>query len=362
MKKLMLILMTLIMCASMVGLVACGSNTENKEPTTTVSPATTTPAETTPATEAPGAKPTIKIGYLNWGSAQFGASLAKIIIEKGYGYPVEFTEGATIPLFQAVTTGDIDVDMEVWLPNQQEAYDQAVANGDVVPLSLLNNDNWQSSFVVPTYVIKGDSERGIDPMAPDLKTVQDLVNYVDLFENPENHGKGLLLNGPAGWEAEKVTPKQVEAYGLSDYYDVVGAGSQEGLFASLSSAYDKGEPWLGYLWGPTWIAGKLDLTRLEEPAYDPDIWKQNNACAWPSANLEVVANKGFADKAPDVVEMLKNWKLDTSILNSVLAYMDVTGGTPSDTALWFIKNREDIWTAFVPADIAAKIKAAVAEM
>ena len=290
--------------------------------------------------------------------------MAKILIEEGYGYPVEFVSGATIPMFQGVRTGDIDVYMEGWLQNQQEAYDEATAAGDIVVLSWMNDDNWQSAFVVPTYVIEGDPDRGIEPMAPNLKTVFDLElpEHKELFQNPENKKKGMLMNGPPGWECEILTIEQVEVYGLADDYDVINAGSQEGLFASLAGAYEKGEPWLGYLWGPTWIAGKLDLTLLEEPAFDQAVWDDNHATAYPAVDLFIAANKDFPAKAPDVTEMFKKWKLDTATLDEVLSYMDKSGGEPIDAAIWFLKNKENIWTEFVPPDIAETVKEAVAQM
>jgi len=267
-------------------------------------------------------------------------------------------------MFQGTRTGDIDVYMEGWLQNQQEAYDEAMAAGDIVVLSWMNDDNWQSAFVVPTYVIEGDPERGIEPMAPNLKTVFDLdqPEHKELFQNPENKEKGMIMNGPPGWQCEMITIEQVEVYGLADDYDVINAGSQEGLFASLAGAYEKGEPWIGYLWGPTWIAGKLDLTALEEPAFDQAVWDDNHACAYPAVDLFVAANKDFPDKAPDVTEMFKKWKLDTATLAEVLAYMDESGGEPVDAAIWFLKNREELWTEFVPSDVAEKVKEAVAKM
>ncbi len=312
----------------------------------------------------PEVKPTIKLSDLNWGSAQFQSEMAKIIIEEGYGYPVELISGETIPLFQGLRTGDLDVFLEGWLQNQQEAYDTAMAAGDIVLLSFINNDNWQSGFVVPTYVIEGDSARGIEPMAPNLKSVFDLdqPEHKELFKNPENPDKGLIMNGPPGWECEIVIVEQVITYGLTDHYDIMNTGSSTGLFASLQGAYDKGEPWLGYLWGPTWIAGALDLTLLEEPAYDEEVWNENYGCAWPSVDLFIAGHKDFPDKAPDVAEMFEKWEMDSPTLEEVLSYMNDTGGEPVDAAIWFLKNREELWTKFVPADVAEKVKAAIAEM
>jgi glycine betaine/proline transport system substrate-binding protein len=309
-------------------------------------------------------KPTLKFSDLNWGSAHFQSEMAKIIAEKGYGYTVELVPGATIPLTQGLRTGDIDVMIEGWYQNQQEAVEAGIAAGEIEMLGYLNDDNWQSGFVIPTYVVKGDSARGIDPMAPNLKSVYDLEDpeMMELFANPENKDKGLILNGPPGWECEIVVPLQIEAYGLAEEYDTLNAGSSEGLFASLKSAYDKGEPWLGYLWGPTWIAGALDLTLLEEPAYSENVWDDNYACAWPSVDLFIAGHSGFTDQAPDLAEMFGKWELNTATLDEVLAYMNETGGEPIDAAIWFLKNKESIWTKFVTSEAAEKVKEAVTDM
>ena len=338
MKKLLTLLLAGILAVTTV-LAACGGDTTEE-------------------------KPTLKFSDLNWGSAHFQSEMAKIMAEKGYGYTIELVPGATIPLTQGLRTGDIDVMIEGWYQNQKEAVDAGIDAGEIEMLGYLNDDNWQSGFVVPTFVIKGDSARGIDAMAPNLKTVFDLEDpeYMELFANPENPSKGVILNGPPGWECEIVIPEQIEAYGLSEEYDTINAGSSEGLFASLKGAYDKGEPWIGYLWGPTWISGALDLTLLEEPAYSESVWNDNHACAWPSVDLFVAAHAGFTDQAPDLAEMFGKWKLDTATLAEVLAYMLETEGEPIDAAIWFLQNRGDIWEDFVTSDAAQRIKDAVADM
>jgi len=42
--------------------------------------------------------------------------------------------------------------------------------------------------------------------------------------------------------------------------------------------------------------------------------------------------------------------------------MDETGGEPIDVAVWFLQEREELWTPFVPIDVAKKVKEAVAQM
>ena len=77
-------------------------------------------------------KPTIIFSDLDWNSAQIQNSIARRILELGYGYETEAIFGSTIPLMQALVGGDTNVSMEIWIPNQQEAWDEATTNGDVI--------------------------------------------------------------------------------------------------------------------------------------------------------------------------------------------------------------------------------------
>ncbi|MFW6195494.1 MAG: ABC transporter substrate-binding protein, partial [Chloroflexota bacterium] len=46
---------------------------------------------------------------LDWDSARFANTVARLIIEAGYGYPTESTAGSSVPLFQSLRQGDVDV-------------------------------------------------------------------------------------------------------------------------------------------------------------------------------------------------------------------------------------------------------------
>ncbi len=96
-----------------------------------------------------GAKETIVFADLDWDSAQIQNAIARRIVQDGYGYPTEAIFGGTIPLWQGLVKGDIDVSMEIWMPNQQDVWQPAMAKGQVIPVGKSLDDNWQSAFVVP---------------------------------------------------------------------------------------------------------------------------------------------------------------------------------------------------------------------
>ncbi|HHE41618.1 MAG TPA: ABC transporter substrate-binding protein, partial [Dehalococcoidia bacterium] len=190
-------------------------------------------------------KQPIVFGDLSWDSAQVCNRIAAFILKYGYGYEAEYIPGDTITILQGLRRGDIDVNMEIWVENQQEPYQEALDAGDVIDLGNNYGDNFQG-WLVPTYVIEGDDSRGIEPMAPGLVSVFDLPEYWELFKDPENPDKGRFTNSIPGWMCTEVNSIKLETYGLSEYYTDFITGSDAALSGSMVAAYQKGEPWLGY--------------------------------------------------------------------------------------------------------------------
>ena len=120
-------------------------------------------------------KATITFGDLNWASALLQNRIAQYIVEHGYGYPTDVKFGATLPLFEGLQRGDTDVTMEIWLPNQDEAWDKARSDGAVLSVGRSLGSDWQSSFVIPAY---------LQEQYPDLDSVDDLKDqqYKDCRE------------------------------------------------------------------------------------------------------------------------------------------------------------------------------------
>ncbi len=303
-------------------------------------------------------KGTVMFADLNWDSALLHTRIAQFIVEHGYGYEVDGMPGDTIPLFQGLRRGDLDVSMEIWVDNQQEAYDQGIEAGDVIDLGTNFGDNEQGLYV-PTYVIEGDEARGIEPMAPNLRTIDDLAEYWEVFQDPEDPTKGRLYGGIAGWEADIILSEKVVTYGLEDYYNYFRPGTDAALAASLVSAYERGEAWFGYYWSPTWIYGQLDLTLIEEPAYSDELWDDGYACAFPSVPVNILVNSEFYERSPELVEFFTNYETTSALISDALAFMQENDADHDEAAAWFLREKEDVWTQWVPADVADKVKEAL---
>ena len=305
--------------------------------------------------EAPeGPKETIIFGDLNWSSALLQNRIAQYIVEKGYGYPTDVKFGATLPLFQGLQNGDTHVTMEIWLPNQDEAWNKAREDGAVLSVGKSLGNDWQSAFVIPAY---------LQEQYPELDSVDDLTDpqYKELFATAETGDKARLVSCVIGWSCEDVNAKQIAGYGLSEHVEVVNPGDGAALNADLYGAYEREEPWLGYQWGTNDPALKLDLVRLEEPAYSDECWFTTKACAYEDATILIAVYPDLPGRAPDVLEMLRKWDFNIGIYKAVVQWQDANPDADvKQTALWWLNDNDDIWTEWVTDDAATAIKAALA--
>ncbi|MFW6074696.1 MAG: ABC transporter substrate-binding protein [Chloroflexota bacterium] len=314
---------------------------------------------------------TIDFGDYGWDSAIVHNRIAQYVLENGWGYETDSTTGETISLFQGLVDGDVDVSMEIWV-DQQPQFEPEVEDGTILDLGANYPESVQGWYV-PTYMIEGDEERGIEPMTPDLEHVDDLPEYVDVFEDPEDPEKGRFYDCIAGWECQRVNESKFEYYGLDEHYNRFQPGSGAALATSLVSAYEQGEPWLGYYWAPTWVFAQVELTMLEEPEYTDECWDDivteegeptgETGCAYPSVQVNKSINAETAEQLPEeVLTFLEEYETTMDQNNEFLLYMQENEIDEHEVAaIWFLKEHEDLWTEWVPEDVAEDVLAALEE-
>ena len=307
----------------------------------------------------------IIFGGLDWESNRIHTAIARYILEHGLGCETDAIPGSTLPLLAGMARGDVDITMEIWKDNVTEAWNRALRRKQVVEVGVNFPDAVQGWYV-PAYVIEGDPTRGIAPMAPELSSVYDLPRYVDLFEDPEVPGKGRFHNCILGWSCEVVNSKKLVGYGLDKSYTNFRAGAAAALAAAIASAFQRGEPILAYYWGPTWVLGRFDLVKLEEPAYDAAQWdafnedpEDHEPTAYPLVKVVIGANADFADSAPAVIDVLKGYRTDAALISEILDTMEEEDWTAEEAALDFLRTRPDIWQAWLAKPVAAKVSAAL---
>ncbi len=300
----------------------------------------------------------IVFAELDYDSVNIFTEAARFILEEGFGCETDAVPGTTLPLLQGSVRGDIDVTMEVWTDNTPDFWREALSAGTVRELSPVFDDAAQG-FYVPRYLVEGDAERGIEPLAPDLRSVEDLPQYAELFRDPEQPDKGRLYNCVIGWYCEGINNVKMVVYGLDESFTNFRPGTGVALETTMQTAYTLGEPWLGYYWEPTGILGRLDMLRLEEPPYTEACFEHMNAmadtpeeatmaCDYPIVVAVVGLGSQFADSVPQPIEsFLDAIYLPTSTINELLAFMEANDVGTDAAARELLANREEAWVSWL---------------
>ncbi len=303
----------------------------------------------------------LKLADAGWDSIQLHNSIVSYILKNGYGVQTEQVTGTTPITWKALLENDIQIYTEVWSENIA-SYKEDLASGVVKEVSVNFDDNAQGLYV-PRYVIEGDPERGIDPMAPDLKTVKDLLSYSDVFADPEEPNKGRIYGAISGWGVDKILSNKFNAYGFADTFNYFQPGSDAALAASLVSAYEKGEPWVGYYWAPTWISGQYDLVLLDDEPYTGDEEAMNaGLTAFPANRVTVVVNAELEKTHPEIVEFLSHYETSSALTAAGLAIMNSEGLNTDQAAIRMLKDHPELLTAWLTdANVKNKVTEALAK-
>ena len=314
---------------------------------------------------AASAQAPIHFGDITWESGSLTTQMLRFIVEKGYGYPTDTLPGSTVSMEVALARNDIQVIAEEWA-GRSPAWTKAEQAGEVFSIgdTVKNADE---GWYVPAYVIKGDEQRGLKALAPDLRAVEDLKRYPQLFKDPESPGKGRFLNSPSGWTSETVNSQKLKAYGLDGQYVNFRSGSGAALDAEITSSIRRGKPVLFYYWSPTPLMGRYELVRLEEPPFDAHAWATLTDPGNPQpkgtrslpAKLSIGVSAPFRQQYPDLIAFFAKVDLPIATLNSALAVMSEKRQTPQVAAQAFLKANPVIWKAWLPDEVAAKVEAAL---
>ena len=235
-------------------------------------------------------------------------------------------------------------------------YDDDVADGTIHELGINFDDNAQG-FYVPRYVIEGDAERGIEPMAPDLVTVADLAKYPDVFPDPDENSKGAIYGAISGWQVDEIMRNKYEYYGLDEMFNYIDPGSQAAMEATIACSDMKkakhGSDTIGNRHGST---GKYDLVLLEDAPYVDEEAFQAGETEFRSTTVTVAVSDDFYQKAPEYCEFLSNYHTSSALTAEALSYIQENDATYEEAAKWFLTENDALLNKFLPADKAAMVR------
>lgn len=334
-----------LLTSVIVVLTACSSTTATPTAGSSAAPAATTGA----AAVVPGSAGKLVFCDIT-GDAQWETQTRVVgfIAENGYGYKPEYLAASVEAIVAGMRKGDID--FCATSGNWNDTLDPAVKAGELVILGKIQDTPWQSGFVVPKYVLDAN---------PGLKSVTDLPKFQNLFATAETGGKIRYVNCPAAWACNKTNAAKLKGYGLESIVSEIVPGAGAALDADLLGAAQKKQPWLGFAFGPSAPAAKVELVPLQEPAYSDQCWSTTKACAYPIVDNSWGANKKSADKAPKIAEFLKKALTKGDEVSQIVVQVDENKMKAEDAAVWYLKNYKQTWTTWVPADVATLVNAAL---
>ncbi|QPT39032.1 Glycine betaine-binding periplasmic protein precursor [Oligella ureolytica] len=299
---------------------------------------------------------TINFGGMSWESNLVLTDVQRFILEHGYGCQTDVLPTETIPALAALERGDLDVNTEIWLNSMGSIWDDAEKRGRVIRSTHLfqGGEGW----FIPKYV----QER-----FPDLKSVADLPKYKDEFQDPESPDKGRFYGCPAGWSCEILSTNLFKAYHLGDSFVYYQPGTGAAQKAAIMSEYRRQNNIVFYYWLPTPLVGSLDLVRLELPEYDEEKYQclSDPECVnpepsdYPDTPIFTALNKKFAEEAPTLKAFFDSNKVPIEAINAALAEMEESGDESMEVAKWFLKQYPEVWTEWVPDDVAERVQAAL---
>jgi len=303
----------------------------------------------------------ITIAEMTWLSASLEAHVLNQILKDGYGCDSKLVPGDTVPTATSMLQkSSPTIAPELWVSTAADIWAKIQKKGNVYKANDIFSEGGKEGWWIPGYVAKAH---------PGLKSVTDLPKYAKLFTEPASDGKGRLYGCPPGWGCELITNNLYKALDLADKgfeSKPFSPGSGANLKASIARKATRHEPIVSYYWGPTAVIGRYHLKRLNIPGgYQAKKFKclTSKECAnpqvsdWPPGEVAVAAVTTLKTKAPDVAAMLSKMQYPNAVINKLLAWGDKTSADPDVVAARFLKRHEDVWTRWVPSDVAAKVKA-----
>jgi glycine betaine/proline transport system substrate-binding protein len=231
-----------------------------------------------------------------------------ILEEKGYNVELEYPDIAAG--FSGLSTGDYDVNMDVWLPVTHESYLEEFGD-DIVDIGIWNNE--------ATNNIAVNADAPVD-------SLDELAANADLFNS-------TIVGAEAGSGLSGLTENSVlPDYGLDDWEFTTSSTAT--MLSELKAATDAGENIAVTLWHPHWAYEAFDIKDLADP----------KGSLGEAEGIHSYGSSDFKEKFPEFAGWLAEFEMDTETLGSLQNVMYNSGADSSDyeeiVATWIAENQE----------------------
>lgn len=282
----------------------------------------------------------VSITEMDWASASVVTHVAKFLMEQGYGCAVQIVPTTTVPAIASLAeTGEPDIVTELWT-SYTPVYFELRDEGKVLELSKVLLDGGVEGWWIPAYLAEKH---------PELATLEGIK------ANPALVG-GRFHDCPAGWGCDVTNLNNMKASELVEAgVERFQHGSGETLATSIASAYESREPWFGYYWAPTSVLGSYPMVPVETAPYDEASHDCNSRedcetpalSAYPRADVVTAATAGFVEREPEVAELMRRLSFTNEQMNRILAWQEANGASNEETAVHFLTDYRDVWSAWL---------------
>jgi len=307
----------------------------------------------------------VRFADQNWESAAFTTHVFVRILRDAFGCKTEIVPGTPAAAEAALGQNDLQIIAEIW-SGRSAIIEDAIKADQVRVVGDTLEGGAEQGWYVPEFVVKGDAARGIEPLAPDLRSWKDLPKYKQLFRDPEQPEKGRFLNCPTGWVCEGTNSRLLSLYGLDEHYTNFRAGTGAALDAAISAAHERGEPLLFYYWAPAGLMAKYRLHRIELPPFNEACWDvivsgEGQACPtdFLRARLAVAVSTPFARDNPEITAFMERVSFRPDQLNQAILEMTESRVSGEVMAERFLKESPEVWGRWLDAGQAARLETAL---
>ncbi|MGX1882006.1 ABC transporter permease/substrate binding protein [Streptomyces sp. NPDC055287] len=226
----------------------------------------------------------VEMAWFPWEEDIAATYLWKEVLEER-GYKINLKQFEVGPMYAAMSRGQVDVQLDGWLPYTQKNY------WDKYGDKLTDIGSWYGptsiEVAVPSYV-------------KDVRTLEDLKGKGDRF-------KGRIVGiEPGTATMENLKKNVLPGYGLDKEYEVVDS-STPGMLAELKRAYAKKEPVAVLLWTPHWAYNEYPMTKLED---SEKLFGEGD-------RLHIIGSEEFPANYPRLTKWFKNFKLSEQQLGGL---------------------------------------------
>ncbi len=247
----------------------------------------------------------VVLGLTTWTSTIPPTEILASLLEK-MGYNVEIKEADIGFIYAGLATGEIDIYMDSWYPQQTQYLEK---HSDSIEQLTPIYEDANAGMVVPNYM-------------EDINDVEDLIGNEDLVNNE-------LIAIEDGDPAMDELQELIDAY---EDLDVELISSSEGaMLAAAKASTDDNEPILLYGWRPHSMFSDFDLKILTNNEH-PEFFN--------GSSIHPIVHKDVKENIPDVYELLEELTISIADMEDMIIKID-NGEDPEAVAQEWIDMNQD---------------------